>query len=329
MGPAISELKPTPFVAYTVGDNLVQANKGTAADEQNIGGVDLQKLLLRVLAAAGRRNARDSALEDLQERLLHALAGDIARDGEVFRLASNLVDLVHVDDADLRAVDVTIRGVDKLEQDVLNVLTNVARLGQRRGVGNREGHLEDASERLRQQGLTGTGGTKKQDVALGELHALEIVRIVGMLAKRAGRRGISLSGGTFQNATVVVVNGNGHGALGVFLAHDVLGKLVIDLMRRGHAADEAGCDLGSGGILFLDFELAHCVLHGRHAVGSSHEILCQRLLENLRACGNAFIADKGIGGTLYQLADLILRLTAEGAADDAVIMRIVIIGRHA
>ncbi len=37
-------------------------------------GVDLEKVLLRVLAAALGRHVGDRALEDLEQRLLHALA---------------------------------------------------------------------------------------------------------------------------------------------------------------------------------------------------------------------------------------------------------------
>src|SRR4029077_8364829 len=54
-------------------DNLLQAVERAAADEQDVGRVDLDEILVRVLAAAVWRNIRDSALEDLQQRLLHAL----------------------------------------------------------------------------------------------------------------------------------------------------------------------------------------------------------------------------------------------------------------
>ena len=93
------------------------------------------------------------ALEDLEERLLHALARHVARDREVLGLAGHLVDLVDVDDADLGASDVEVRGGDELQQDVLDVLAHVAGLGERGGVGDRERHLEHASERLREQRL--------------------------------------------------------------------------------------------------------------------------------------------------------------------------------
>jgi hypothetical protein len=49
-------------------------------------GVDLQELLLRVLAPALRRHRGDRALDQLQQRLLHALARYVAGDGRVVDL---------------------------------------------------------------------------------------------------------------------------------------------------------------------------------------------------------------------------------------------------
>ena len=62
-------------------------------------GIDADVFLLRMLAAALRRNVADGAFENLQQRLLHAFAGNIARDRNVLRLAGDLVDLVDVNDA--------------------------------------------------------------------------------------------------------------------------------------------------------------------------------------------------------------------------------------
>jgi hypothetical protein len=49
-------------------------------------GVDLDVLLLGVLAAALRRDVGDRALEHLEQGLLHALAGDVAGDGDVLEV---------------------------------------------------------------------------------------------------------------------------------------------------------------------------------------------------------------------------------------------------
>ena len=62
-------------------DDLFQAVKGATADEQDILGIHLDELLVGVLASTLRGDVGHRALENLQQRLLHALARDVAGDG--------------------------------------------------------------------------------------------------------------------------------------------------------------------------------------------------------------------------------------------------------
>ena len=108
-------------------DDVLQPDERAAADEEDVRGVDLDEFLVRMLASALRRNVGDGAFEDLQQRLLHAFAADVARDRRVVALAADLVDFVDVDDAALRLLFVVARGLVELEDDVLDVLADVAR----------------------------------------------------------------------------------------------------------------------------------------------------------------------------------------------------------
>src|SRR5689334_18941304 len=87
-------------------DDVVEPDERPPADEQYIGGVHLQELLLGVLPTALRWNAGRRALDDLEQRLLDALPGHVARDRRVVTLAGDLVDLVDVDDAPLALLDI-------------------------------------------------------------------------------------------------------------------------------------------------------------------------------------------------------------------------------
>jgi len=60
---------------------------------------------------------------------------------------------VDVDDPGLGLLDVEVGGLNELQEDVLDVLADVAGLRQRSRVGDRERHVEDAGERLRQERL--------------------------------------------------------------------------------------------------------------------------------------------------------------------------------
>ena len=80
---ATSAPKPMPRLRRAVADDLLEAVERAAADEQDVGRVDLQELLVRMLAAALRRHRGDRAFDQLQQRLLHAFARHVARDRRV------------------------------------------------------------------------------------------------------------------------------------------------------------------------------------------------------------------------------------------------------
>ena len=64
----------------SVGDTLLDTVESTAADKEDIRGIDLNKLLLRVLATALRRHIDHRTLQNLEQCLLHTLARHIASD---------------------------------------------------------------------------------------------------------------------------------------------------------------------------------------------------------------------------------------------------------
>src|SRR5680860_1853498 len=72
------EAHPAPADARL--DQLLESGERATADEQHVGRVDLDEFLVRVLATTLRWHARDRALQDLQQRLLHALPGHVAGD---------------------------------------------------------------------------------------------------------------------------------------------------------------------------------------------------------------------------------------------------------
>ena len=131
------------LAADPAGDDVVEADERPAADEQDVGRVHLDVLLLGVLAAPLRRDVGDRPFEHLQEGLLHPLARDVAGDRDVVVRLADLVDLVDVDDAALGALQVEVGGVQELQEDVLDVLADVAGLGQRGGVADGERDVED------------------------------------------------------------------------------------------------------------------------------------------------------------------------------------------
>ena len=127
-----------------------------------------------MLAAALGREAADCAFEDLEERLLHAFAGDVARDGDVVGLRGDLVDLVDVDDAALGELGVAVRVLPEVAHHVLHVLAHVAGLGECGGVADGEGDLQHLGERAGEECLAAAGGADEEDVGFFDLHVREV-----------------------------------------------------------------------------------------------------------------------------------------------------------
>ncbi len=137
--------------AKPAADDALKSDECATADKEDVGGVDRSEFLVRMLASALRGNIGDGAFQNLEQRLLHAFAGDITGDGRVLVLAADLVDFVDVDDAGLRAGHIAIGSLQKLQDDVLDILADVTGFGQRGGVNDREGNIEHFGQRLGQQ----------------------------------------------------------------------------------------------------------------------------------------------------------------------------------
>ena len=129
----------------------------------------------------------------------------------VVGLAADLVDLVDIDDAALGALDIVVGRLQQLEDDVLDILADIAGFGERRRIRHGEGHIEDARQRLRQQRLAGAGRPDQQDVGLREL---DIV-VLGLMVE----------------PLVVIVNGDREHLLGVILTDHVVIENLADLLR--------------------------------------------------------------------------------------------------
>ena len=168
-----------------------------------------------MLAPALRRDGGGGALHQLQKRLLDALARHVAGDGGIVRLAADLVDLVDIDDPALRPLDIVVAGLEQFQDDVLDVLADIAGLGESCRVGHGEGHVEQPRQGLGEQSLAAAGRPDEQDVRLGKLDLAAL--------------------GAVGEALVMVVDGHREHALGVALPDHIIVEMLADLERRRNA----------------------------------------------------------------------------------------------
>ena len=99
MRPADLGPEADPLPAQPALHDPVQAGERTTANEKDVGRVDLDELLMRVLAATLRGHGRRRPFQDFEQGLLDAFTRDVPSDRRVLALAGDLVDLVDVDDA--------------------------------------------------------------------------------------------------------------------------------------------------------------------------------------------------------------------------------------
>src|SRR3546814_12738877 len=64
---------------------------------------------------------------------------------------ADLVDLVDIDNATLRLFDIIVTGLQELQDNVFHILTDIARLRQRRCISHGERHIQGLGERLRSE----------------------------------------------------------------------------------------------------------------------------------------------------------------------------------
>ena len=251
----------------------------------------MDKLLLRMLTAALRRHGCLGPLDDLEQRLLNTFARHIARDGKVLGLTGHLVDLVDVDDADLGSLDIEISCRDELEQDVLDVLADIAGFGKRGGIRDGERNLQRTGEGLGQQRFAGARGPQQHDVRFRKLD----IAFLGLLAK--------------ADALVMVIHRNGQSPLRGLLPHHMLGQLCIQLVGRRELREH---ELGARRCILLHMGLYNPVVtgltHGGH-------LQTQVAHHGVGAYGDALIADIDAVRARDHGRNLMRMLAAECAHD--------------
>ena len=155
-----------------MGDNFIQTSKGTATDEQDLGGINLQELLLRMFTTTLWRNGGNRTFDQLQQCLLYAFTRYVTSDGRVVGFTGDLVDLIDVNNPALGFLYVVIALLQQFLDDVFDVLTHVTGFGQGGGIRHGERNIKQTCQGFSQQRFTGTGWADQQNVTFTQFHAI-------------------------------------------------------------------------------------------------------------------------------------------------------------
>ena len=194
-------------------DLTLDAVEGTTTDKQDVLGVDMHIVLIRVLAPSLWRYVDHGSFQEFEHALLHTLATDIACDAGVVAFAGNLVDFIDEDNTTLGSCHIVVGHLKQTAQDALHILTNVAGLGKHRSVDNGERHVKQFGDGAGQQRLTCTRRAYHDDIALLDFHAIVVRRL--------------------EQTLVVVIHSHRQIALGLVLTDDILVEIFLDFLWLG------------------------------------------------------------------------------------------------
>ena len=204
------------LLAVSLLDYLLQSVKSAAADKEDIFRIYLNEILSRVLSAALRRHICHSALENLQQCLLDALARNIACDRAVFTLARDFVYFVDINNTFLCKLHIIIRRLNETEQYVFHILADITRFRECRGIGYGKRNLQELCQRLCKKSLAHACRTYEQYIAFLNFHA-----VILLFALQRG------------NSLVMIVYGDAERFFCRVLTDDIFIKLCFQLGRLG------------------------------------------------------------------------------------------------
>ena len=148
--------KTNHFFTQTLFDNLFDAIEGSTHNKEDILSVHLNHFLLRMLASTLRRYAGNSSLDNLKKGLLHPFTRNITCDRHILTLLGNLVDFIYVDNTTFCTFDVKVSCLQKFEEDIFHVLTNITSFRQCCCISNGKRYIQTSSKGLSKESLPRT-----------------------------------------------------------------------------------------------------------------------------------------------------------------------------
>ena len=172
--------EPHILFCTTAADSFFNTVKGTAANKENIRRVNLQHFLMRMLAAALRRHIGFRSFQDFQQCLLYAFAGNVSRNGRIFRLPGDFIDFINVNNAPFRSGNIEIRRLDQFEEAVFHVFTDITGFCKTGRIGNRKGNIQKSGQSLREKRFAAACRADHDDIGFLQLYITAVHAAVGL-----------------------------------------------------------------------------------------------------------------------------------------------------
>ena len=205
--------KTDDFFTQALLNDFFDAVKGPTYNKEDVLGIDMNHFLLGMLTPALWWNAGHCSLDNFQEGLLNPFTRYVTGNGDILPFFGNLINLIHVDDTTLGPVNVEIRRLKELEQDIFYIFSHIAGLSQGCRISDGKGDIEALGQGLSQEGLARASWANHQDIGLLDIHIVLTPCILEI------------------DALVVIVYCYRQGAFGPILADDIMVENIEQFLR--------------------------------------------------------------------------------------------------
>ena len=170
----LSGLEAHHLRVHSLRNLLFDAVKCTAADEEDILRIHVDKLLFGMLAAALWGHVNYTAFEQFEERLLYTFTAHVARDARIIAFASNLIDFVDEHDTTFSLRKIVITFLQQTREERLHIFSHITSLRQHGGINDGKRHFEHLGDGLGEEGLARASAPNEDDIRFLNLHVSHI-----------------------------------------------------------------------------------------------------------------------------------------------------------
>ena len=196
------------LLIQTFFNDIFQIRESASTDKQNISCIYRCQWNHCILAVGSDRHFHICSFQKFQHTLLYSFSADISLIG-IFLLC-DLVNLINKDDSMLSLLHIIISRCKQFGNNTFNIITNISCFCKRSRIGNRQRNIKQFGQCFDQIGLSASGRSDHQHI---------------------GFFNCDLIHGICCYTFIMVVNGNGHYLLGIFLTDHIFIQGSLDLMR--------------------------------------------------------------------------------------------------
>ena len=144
---------------------------------------------MRMLSSALRRNRCHRAFKNFQQCLLNSLSAYITCNRWVFAFFGNFINFVDIYNSARSAFNIKIRSLNKTQQNILNIFTDIACLCKRCSIGNGKRNIQYFRKCLSKQSFSASCRSQKKNITLLKFNVgISVFRINSLIVIVYGNR---------------------------------------------------------------------------------------------------------------------------------------------